>query len=137
MTRINQIEATTVLSLRMVAEFAGRKVAERNYTGDRFEAAFVARLDSAPIGSCMLVRNKIDLAHDLTPWLAGLVVDEAYHDERRCRHRASRVDHRNDDRNRQRNQSHEAQHPTHSPGKAPVFSATDIERAQSPRNRNT
>ena len=40
--------------------------------------AFVARLDGSPIGSCVFVRNEIDPAHDLTPWLARLVVDEAY-----------------------------------------------------------
>ncbi|WP_292497400.1 GNAT family N-acetyltransferase [Mesorhizobium sp.] len=37
-----------------------------------------AGLGGSPIGSCLFVRNEIDPAHDLTPWLAGLVVDEAY-----------------------------------------------------------
>jgi GNAT superfamily N-acetyltransferase len=40
---------------------------------DGFEAAFVARDQGLPLGSCLLVRNEIDPAHDLTPWLAGLV----------------------------------------------------------------
>ncbi|TPN80640.1 GNAT family N-acetyltransferase [Mesorhizobium sp. CU2] len=45
--------------------------------GDGFEAAFVARDRGRPIGSCLLVRDEIEPAHDLTPWLAGLIVDEA------------------------------------------------------------
>lgn len=46
--------------------------------GDGFEAAFVGRVDGSPIGTCLFVRNEIDPMHDRTPWLAGLVVDEAY-----------------------------------------------------------
>ncbi|WP_320245895.1 GNAT family N-acetyltransferase [Mesorhizobium vachelliae] len=46
--------------------------------GDGFEAAFVARDRGQPIGSCLLVRDEIDSPHDQTPWLAGLVVEEAY-----------------------------------------------------------
>ena len=46
--------------------------------GDGFEAAFVARDSGRPIGSCLLVRDEIDSPHDLTPWLAGLVVEEEY-----------------------------------------------------------
>ncbi|MGX8012071.1 GNAT family N-acetyltransferase [Mesorhizobium sp. ORM8.1] len=46
--------------------------------GDGFEAALVARDRGRPIGSCLLVRKEIDPAHDLTPWLAGLIVDESY-----------------------------------------------------------
>lgn len=45
--------------------------------GDGFEAAFVARDGGRPIGSCLLVRHEIDAAHELTPWLAGLVVESA------------------------------------------------------------
>jgi predicted N-acetyltransferase YhbS len=45
--------------------------------GDGFEAAFVARDGGKPVGSCLLVRHEIDEAHDLTPWLAGLVVEPA------------------------------------------------------------
>ncbi|WP_263649336.1 GNAT family N-acetyltransferase [Mesorhizobium sp. J8] len=47
-------------------------------TGDGFEAAFVARQRGRPIGSCLLVRDEIDSPHNLTPWLAGLVVEETY-----------------------------------------------------------
>ncbi|CDX32274.1 conserved hypothetical protein [Mesorhizobium sp. SOD10] len=46
--------------------------------GDGFEAAFVARDRGRTIGSCLLVCDEIDSPHDLTPWLAGLVVEEAY-----------------------------------------------------------
>ncbi|SFO16831.1 Predicted N-acetyltransferase YhbS [Mesorhizobium sp. NFR06] len=45
---------------------------------DGFEAAFVAREQGQPVGSCLLVRNEIDSPHHLTPWLAGLIVAEAY-----------------------------------------------------------
>ena len=44
--------------------------------GDGFEAALVARDRDRPVGSCLLVRDEIEPAHDLTPWLAGLIVDE-------------------------------------------------------------
>ena len=46
--------------------------------GDRFEAAFVARDHGRPIGSCLLVRDEISSPHDLTPWLAGLIIEEGY-----------------------------------------------------------
>jgi predicted N-acetyltransferase YhbS len=42
------------------------------------EAAFVARLGGIPVGSVLLVRHELDPAHDLSPWLAGLVVAEGY-----------------------------------------------------------
>jgi predicted N-acetyltransferase YhbS len=40
----------------------------------RFEVAFVAELNGIPIGSCLFIKSELDAAHDLTPWLAGLVV---------------------------------------------------------------
>ncbi|TPI17845.1 GNAT family N-acetyltransferase [Mesorhizobium sp. B4-1-1] len=46
--------------------------------GDGFEAAFVARDRDRPVGSCLLVRDEISSPHDLAPWLAGLIVEEAY-----------------------------------------------------------
>jgi GNAT superfamily N-acetyltransferase len=46
--------------------------------GDGFEAAFVARIGDVPVGTCLLVRHELEPAHDLTPWLAGLVVDAGY-----------------------------------------------------------
>ncbi|WP_320293037.1 GNAT family N-acetyltransferase [Mesorhizobium humile] len=49
----------------------------RLIAGDGFEAAFVARNQDQPIGSCLLVRDEISSPHDLTPWLAGLIVEEA------------------------------------------------------------
>ncbi len=45
--------------------------------GDGFEAAFVVRDGGKPVGSCLLVRHEIDEARDLSPWLAGLVVEPA------------------------------------------------------------
>ena len=43
--------------------------------GDGFETALVARIGDASVGTCLLVRHELEPAHDLTPWLAGLVVD--------------------------------------------------------------
>ncbi|WP_032925558.1 GNAT family N-acetyltransferase [Mesorhizobium loti] len=43
--------------------------------GDGFEKALVARIGNLPVGTCLLVRHELEPAHDLTPWLAGLVVD--------------------------------------------------------------
>jgi GNAT superfamily N-acetyltransferase len=43
--------------------------------GDGFETALVARIDDISVGTCLLVRHELEPAHDLTPWLAGLVVD--------------------------------------------------------------
>ena len=40
----------------------------------RFEIAFVAELNGIPIGSCLFIRSELEAAHDVTPWLAGLVV---------------------------------------------------------------
>lgn len=42
--------------------------------GDGLEAALVARIDGVPVGSVLLVDRELEPAHDLTPWLAGLVV---------------------------------------------------------------
>jgi GNAT superfamily N-acetyltransferase len=46
--------------------------------GDSAEPAFVARIDGAAVGSALLVRRELEPAHDLTPWLAGLVVAEPH-----------------------------------------------------------
>ncbi|MGX5847104.1 GNAT family N-acetyltransferase [Mesorhizobium sp. PL10] len=77
-------DVEAVARLRLAAFFAGsgRTFAEdaaglrELMASDGFEAAFVARDQGQPIGSCLLVRNEIDPAHDLTPWLAGLIVDQ-------------------------------------------------------------
>jgi GNAT superfamily N-acetyltransferase len=44
----------------------------------RFEVAFVAELNRIPIGSCLFIKSELDASHDLTPWLAGLVVAPDY-----------------------------------------------------------
>lgn len=46
--------------------------------GDGFETALVARVDDVSVGTCLLVRHELEPAHNLTPWLAGLVVDHAH-----------------------------------------------------------
>lgn len=42
--------------------------------GDGFETSLVARIGDVPVGTCLLVRRELELAHELTPWLAGLAV---------------------------------------------------------------
>lgn len=77
------VEAIARLRLAAFFEGSGRTLQEDMdglrglIAGDGFEAAFVARDRGRPIGNCLLVRNEIEPAHDLTPWLAGLIVDEA------------------------------------------------------------
>jgi GNAT superfamily N-acetyltransferase len=46
--------------------------------GDGFEAAYVARIDDVLVGTCLMVRHELEPARDLTPWLAGLVVEKGY-----------------------------------------------------------
>ncbi len=46
--------------------------------GDGFEAALVAEVDGLPAGTCLFVREEIDALHDVSPWLAGLVVAEGF-----------------------------------------------------------
>ncbi len=46
--------------------------------GDDCEAALVARVGEKLAGCALLVRNELDAAHDLTPWLAGLVVSREF-----------------------------------------------------------
>jgi GNAT superfamily N-acetyltransferase len=36
--------------------------------------ALVAKADSEPVGTCLLVESEIEPNHDLSPWLAGLFV---------------------------------------------------------------
>ncbi|CDX58738.1 GCN5-related N-acetyltransferase [Mesorhizobium plurifarium] len=78
------VEAIARLRLEAFFEGTGRTLEEDAaglrglIAGDGFEAAFVARERGRPIGSCLLVRDEISSPHDLTPWLAGLVIEEAY-----------------------------------------------------------
>jgi GNAT superfamily N-acetyltransferase len=78
------VEAIAALRLAAFFQGTGRTLDEDAaglrglLAGDELEAAFVARPRGQPIGSCLLVRNEIDPAHDLTPWLAGLVVEEGH-----------------------------------------------------------
>ncbi len=78
------VEVIARLRLKAFFEGTGRTLDEDIaglrglIAGDGFEAAFVARDQSQPIGSCLLVRTEIDSPHDLTPWLAGLIVEEAH-----------------------------------------------------------
>ncbi|WP_413771478.1 GNAT family N-acetyltransferase [Mesorhizobium sp. PAMC28654] len=35
----------------------------------------MARIGDVLVGTCLMVRHELEPAHDLTPWLAGLVVE--------------------------------------------------------------
>ena len=79
-------DVEVIARLRLEAFFEGTgRTLEEDMAGlrgliarDGFEAAFVARDRGQPVGSCLLVRDEIDSPHDLTPWLAGLIVEEAH-----------------------------------------------------------
>ncbi|HET6159521.1 MAG TPA: GNAT family N-acetyltransferase [Dongiaceae bacterium] len=43
-------------------------------SGLGYETALLAEVDGRPAGSCLFVREEIDPAHNLTPWLAALYV---------------------------------------------------------------
>ncbi|UCI09081.1 GNAT family N-acetyltransferase [Mesorhizobium sp. B1-1-8] len=83
---LGESDVEAVARLRLAAFFDGTgRTLEQDMAGlrgllagDGFEAAFVARDNSLPVGSCLLVRDEIDAAHELTPWLAGLIVGEAH-----------------------------------------------------------
>ena len=79
-------DVETIAGLRLAAFFDGTgRTLDEDMAGLRgliaggdFEAVFVARDRGQPIGSCLLVRDEISSPHDLTPWLAGLIVEKAY-----------------------------------------------------------
>jgi predicted N-acetyltransferase YhbS len=79
-------DVEVIARLRLGAFFEGTgRTLEEDMAGlrgliprDGFEAAFVARDRGQPVGSCLLVRDEISSPHDLTPWLAGLIVEEAH-----------------------------------------------------------
>ncbi|MBZ9851591.1 GNAT family N-acetyltransferase [Mesorhizobium sp. CA14] len=80
----DDVESTARLRLKAFFEGTDRTLDEDMaglrglIAGDGFEAAFVARDRGRPVASCLLVRDEISSPHNLTPWLAGLVVEEAY-----------------------------------------------------------
>lgn len=78
-----EADVAVVARLRCAAFFAGTERTEEIdaaglralINGDGYETALVAECDGAVVGTGLLVRNELDAAHDVTPWLAGLVVD--------------------------------------------------------------
>jgi len=75
-------EIAALAKLRYDTFFAG---GERTLEQDRdeignfirnqgYEIAFVAEQDGRLAGTCLFVREEIDPQHDVSPWLAGLVV---------------------------------------------------------------
>ncbi|MBZ9996598.1 GNAT family N-acetyltransferase [Mesorhizobium sp. BH1-1-4] len=82
--RGHDIEVVARLRIAAFFEGTGRTLEEdaagiRNLlTSDGLETALVARVNDVPVGTCLLVRHELEPAHDLTPWLAGLVVDACH-----------------------------------------------------------
>jgi len=80
---MTESDVEVVARLRVAAFFAdSARTLDEDATGlrallggDGFETALVARIGDVPVGTCLLVRHELEPAHDLTPWLAGLVVD--------------------------------------------------------------
>jgi len=78
--RLPDIEA--VVGLRFGAFFAGtgrttREDADgllRIIEAAAFDHALVAEIDGVVVGSVLLVAEELDPMHDVSPWLAGLVV---------------------------------------------------------------
>ncbi|WP_245475909.1 GNAT family N-acetyltransferase [Mesorhizobium sp. M7A.F.Ca.US.006.01.1.1] len=83
---MSEHDVAAVAQLRLAAFFegTGRSLGEDAaglrdlIAGDGFEAAFVARIGDTLVGTCLLVRHELEAMHDVTPWLAGLVVDAKY-----------------------------------------------------------
>ncbi|MEP6567202.1 MAG: GNAT family N-acetyltransferase [Mesorhizobium sp.] len=83
---MQECDVAVIAQLRLATFFEGtaRTIEEdaaglrELLAGDGFEAAFVARIGDVPVGSCLLVRHELEPAHDLTPWLAGLVVEAGH-----------------------------------------------------------
>ncbi len=85
-TRMREQDIADIAALRMEAFFAGT---DRTYqedcaglrqllAGDGSGEALAAHIDGKAVGSVLLVPEELDAAHELTPWLAGLVVAEAH-----------------------------------------------------------
>ena len=76
----------TIARLRFDAFFQGSaRTLHDDATGLRglvtsggLETAFVARIGGEPVGSVLLVQSELEPVHDLTPWLAGLVVAQEH-----------------------------------------------------------
>ncbi|MBL8577911.1 MAG: GNAT family N-acetyltransferase [Mesorhizobium sp.] len=79
-------DIATVAALRMEAFFAGTdRTYQEDYTGlhrllldDSTGQALVAHVDGNVAGTVLFVPEELDAIHDLTPWLAGLVVAETH-----------------------------------------------------------
>lgn len=83
---MDERDVAAVAQLRLATFFAGTgRTLEEDAAGlrgllasDGFEAAFVARTGDVAVGTCLLVRRELEPAHDLTPWLAGLVIEAGH-----------------------------------------------------------
>jgi len=80
---MNDQDVESVARLRLAAFFEGTDrslgedmagLRELLIADDGSEVSLVARVGGALAGTVLLVRSELDGPHDLTPWLAGLVV---------------------------------------------------------------
>lgn len=84
--KMRHSDLAPLAALRHVAFFADGKHSQEAdiialgglLDGDDLEVGLVAEVDGKPVGSCLLVREEIDPLHDLSPWLAGLIVAESH-----------------------------------------------------------
>jgi len=83
---MTELDVVAVAKLRLAAFFEGTgrtleddaAALRQLLAGDGFEAGYVARIGDVLVGTCLMVRHELEPAHDLTPWLAGLVVEKGY-----------------------------------------------------------
>lgn len=84
--KMRHSDLASLTALRHVAFFAdGNHTREADaialsglIDGDGFETGFVVEVDGELAGSCLFVREEIEPLHDVSPWLAGLVVATPY-----------------------------------------------------------
>ncbi|WP_421916335.1 GNAT family N-acetyltransferase [Mesorhizobium sp.] len=83
---MTELDVVAVAKLRLSAFFEGTgrtleddaAALRQLLAGDGFEAGYVARIGDVLVGTCLMVRHELEPAHDVTPWLAGLVVEKGY-----------------------------------------------------------
>jgi GNAT superfamily N-acetyltransferase len=84
--KMRQADLDWLVALRQATFFGDGNISQKQdrdglatvMDGDGFETALIVEVDGKPVGSCLFVRHEIEPMHDVSPWLAGLVVDEEF-----------------------------------------------------------
>lgn len=84
--KMRHSDLAPLAELRHVIFFGDGKITQEADTadlaklieGDGYEVGYIAEVDGKLAGSCLFVREEIERLHDVSPWLAGLIVAEAY-----------------------------------------------------------